>query len=120
MEVGGGETEDCLFYFPHRPRACTLHALRCLCSEIRGQLAVLMGGRAAEQLTCEALSTGAVDDIRRATDVAQRAVAVSWVADGSWAAVAVFLVCLTFLPCPSPRALPPPPPHPHPHHRNSV
>ncbi|KAG1677023.1 hypothetical protein FOA52_001192 [Chlamydomonas sp. UWO 241] len=44
-------------------------------AEIRGQLAVLMGGRAAEALTCEALSTGAVDDIRRATELAQAAVA---------------------------------------------
>lgn len=35
--------------------------------EIRGQLAVLMGGRAAEALSCESLSTGASDDIRRAT-----------------------------------------------------
>ncbi len=43
-------------------------------SEIRGQLAMLMGGRAAEQLTCESVSTGAVDDIRRATDLAMRAV----------------------------------------------
>ncbi|KAJ9510421.1 hypothetical protein QJQ45_015914 [Haematococcus lacustris] len=43
-------------------------------SEIRGQLVVLMGGRAAEQLTCTAVSTGAADDIRRATDLAQRAV----------------------------------------------
>lgn len=43
-------------------------------SEIRGQLSVLMAGRAAEQLTCDALSTGAVDDIRRATDLAQRMV----------------------------------------------
>lgn len=29
-------------------------------SEIRGQLAMLMGGRAAEELTCDAVSTGAV------------------------------------------------------------
>ena len=29
-------------------------------SEIRGQLAMLMGGRAAEQLTCSSVSTGAV------------------------------------------------------------
>lgn len=43
-------------------------------SEIRGQLAMLMGGRAAEQLTCGAVSTGAVDDIRRATDLACRSV----------------------------------------------
>ncbi|GBF89670.1 ATP-dependent zinc metalloprotease FTSH, chloroplastic-like [Raphidocelis subcapitata] len=43
-------------------------------SEIRGQLAMLMGGRAAELLTCPSVSTGAVDDIRRATDLAYRAV----------------------------------------------
>ncbi|KAG2446832.1 hypothetical protein HYH02_008392 [Chlamydomonas schloesseri] len=43
-------------------------------SEIRGQLAVLMGGRAAEHLSCGAVSTGASDDIRRATDLATRAV----------------------------------------------
>lgn len=42
--------------------------------EIRGQLAMLMGGRAAEELSCEAVSTGAVDDIRRATDLAYKAV----------------------------------------------
>ncbi|KAI3426962.1 hypothetical protein D9Q98_006906 [Chlorella vulgaris] len=42
--------------------------------EIRGQLAMLMGGRAAEELTCDAVSTGAVDDIRRATDLAHKAV----------------------------------------------
>lgn len=42
--------------------------------EIRGQLAMLMGGRAAEQSTCAAVSTGAVDDIRRATDLAYKAV----------------------------------------------
>ena len=51
-------------------------------SEIRGQLAVLMGGRAAEQLTCESLSTGAVDDIKRATELAQRAVSVGVAAAG--------------------------------------
>lgn len=43
--------------------------------EIRGQLAMLMGGRAAESLTSHAVSTGAADDIRRATDLAHRAVA---------------------------------------------
>ncbi|KAL4429196.1 hypothetical protein ABPG77_010175 [Micractinium sp. CCAP 211/92] len=42
--------------------------------EIRGQLAMLMGGRAAEELTCDSVSTGAVDDIRRATDMAYKAV----------------------------------------------
>lgn len=43
-------------------------------SEIRGQLAMLMGGRAAEHLTCAAVSTGAMDDIRRATDLAYKSV----------------------------------------------
>lgn len=43
-------------------------------TEIRGQLAMLMGGRAAEALTCASVSTGAVDDIRRATDLALRSV----------------------------------------------
>ena len=33
-----------------------------------------MGGRAAEHLSCGAVSTGASDDIRRATDLATRAV----------------------------------------------
>lgn len=42
--------------------------------EIRGQLAMLMGGRAAEEVSCDAVSTGAVDDIRRATDLAYKAV----------------------------------------------
>lgn len=46
----------------------------CFHSEIRGQLSMLMGGRAAEQLTCASVSTGAVDDIRRATDIALRSV----------------------------------------------
>jgi len=43
--------------------------------EIRGQLAMLMGGRAAEAATSPAVSTGAADDIRRATDLAHRSVA---------------------------------------------
>ncbi|KAG2484671.1 hypothetical protein HYH03_016558 [Edaphochlamys debaryana] len=43
-------------------------------TEIRGHLAVLMGGRAAEHLSCGAVSTGASDDIRRATDLCVRAV----------------------------------------------
>ncbi|PRW51101.1 ATP-dependent zinc metalloprotease FTSH chloroplastic isoform A [Chlorella sorokiniana] len=42
--------------------------------EIRGQLAMLMGGRAAEEVSCDAVSTGAMDDIRRATDLAYKAV----------------------------------------------
>ncbi|KAI8106054.1 hypothetical protein M9435_000604 [Picochlorum sp. BPE23] len=43
-------------------------------SEIRGQLATLMGGRAAEVITSSSISTGASDDLRRATELAQRCV----------------------------------------------
>jgi len=43
-------------------------------SEIRGQLAMLMGGRAAETLTCASVTTGAMDDIRRATELAARTI----------------------------------------------
>eukprot|EP00951_Prasinocladus_malaysianus_P037399 scaffold401414_cov32-Prasinocladus_malaysianus.AAC.1 len=41
-------------------------------AEVRAQLAVLLGGRAAEQLTCGQISTGASDDIQRATSMAQK------------------------------------------------
>lgn len=43
-------------------------------NELHAQLAVLFGGRAAEMLTCDDVSTGAVDDIKRATELANRAV----------------------------------------------
>lgn len=43
-------------------------------SELRGQLATLMGGRAAEAVTSSSISTGASDDLQRATDLAQRCV----------------------------------------------
>ncbi|CAD7702088.1 unnamed protein product [Ostreobium quekettii] len=43
-------------------------------SELRGQLAILMGGRAAEMITCGQISSGAFDDIKRATQLANRAV----------------------------------------------
>lgn len=43
--------------------------------DIRGQLAMLMAGRAAEQLCCGQVSTGASDDIQRATSLAYAAVA---------------------------------------------
>ncbi|CAK0786015.1 hypothetical protein CVIRNUC_009228 [Coccomyxa viridis] len=39
-------------------------------SELRGQMAMLMGGRAAEELTCGQISTGASDDIRRCSSLA--------------------------------------------------
>ncbi|BAC91082.1 ATP-dependent zinc metalloprotease FtsH [Gloeobacter violaceus] len=40
--------------------------------EMRGRLAVLMGGRAAEHIIFGELSTGAADDLQQATDLAQR------------------------------------------------
>ncbi|CAL8466132.1 g5668 [Coccomyxa elongata] len=43
-------------------------------TEIRGQMAMLMGGRAAEELTCSQVSTGAVDDIKRCSSLAYQTV----------------------------------------------
>ncbi|PPD87438.1 hypothetical protein GOBAR_DD15605 [Gossypium barbadense] len=44
--------------------------------ELRGRLVTLLGGRAAEEVVyCGRVSTGALDDIRRATDMAYKAVA---------------------------------------------
>jgi cell division protease FtsH len=43
--------------------------------ELRGRLVTLMGGRAAEIVACGRVSTGAMDDIQRATDLAYKAVA---------------------------------------------
>ncbi|GMH42487.1 hypothetical protein BSKO_10406 [Bryopsis sp. KO-2023] len=57
-------------YIPPRPEDRALM----FDSEIRGQLAILMGGRAAEMMTCGQISTGAVDDIQRATGLAYRTV----------------------------------------------
>ncbi|MEL7141649.1 MAG: ATP-dependent zinc metalloprotease FtsH [Cyanobacteria bacterium J06573_11] len=42
--------------------------------EIRGQIATLLGGRSAEELIFGKVSTGASDDIQKATDLAERAV----------------------------------------------
>lgn len=42
--------------------------------ELRGQLATLLGGRAAEEIVMGKVSTGASDDIQKATDLAERAV----------------------------------------------
>src|SRR5699024_5756569 len=39
--------------------------------ELRNKIAVLMGGRAAEKLVFGHLSTGAADDLARATDIAR-------------------------------------------------
>jgi cell division protease FtsH len=42
--------------------------------ELEDQIAVMMGGRAAEQVMLGTISTGAVDDIQRATQLARRMV----------------------------------------------
>ncbi len=44
-------------------------------AELRDKIAVLMGGRAAETLVFDHLSTGAADDLARATDIARSMVA---------------------------------------------
>ena len=43
-------------------------------AELEDQIAVMMGGRAAEQVMLGTISTGAVDDIQRATQLARRIV----------------------------------------------
>jgi len=43
-------------------------------SEIRGRLTTLLGGRSAEELVFGEVSTGAADDIQKATDLAERAI----------------------------------------------
>ena len=43
--------------------------------ELRGRLVTLMGGRAAEIVACSRVSTGALDDIQRATDLAYKSIA---------------------------------------------
>lgn len=42
--------------------------------EIRGRIATLLGGRSAEELIFNKVSTGASDDIQKATDLAERAI----------------------------------------------
>ncbi len=42
--------------------------------ELRGQLIMLLGGRAAEELVFDRVSTGASDDIQKATDLAERCI----------------------------------------------
>jgi len=41
------------------------------CEELEGKMAVLLGGRAAERVVFGHLSTGAADDLARATDIAR-------------------------------------------------
>ena len=42
--------------------------------ELRGKIATLLGGRAAEEIVFEKVSTGASDDIQKATELADKAV----------------------------------------------
>ncbi len=43
-------------------------------TEISGQIATLLGGRVAEELVFSRISTGAADDIQKATDLAEKAI----------------------------------------------
>jgi cell division protease FtsH len=49
--------------------------------EIRGRIAALLGGRAAEELILGQVSTGASDDIQKATDLAERFVTLYGMSD---------------------------------------
>src|SRR4029077_974324 len=40
-------------------------------SDLQGQLAVLLGGRSAEEIAFDEISTGAQNDLQRATDIAR-------------------------------------------------
>ncbi len=42
--------------------------------ELRGQIATLLGGRAAEEVVFKKVSTGASDDIQKATELAEKAI----------------------------------------------
>ena len=43
-------------------------------SELRGQIATLLGGRSAEEVVFGSITTGASNDLQRATDLAERMV----------------------------------------------
>jgi cell division protease FtsH len=49
--------------------------------EIRGRIATLLGGRSAEELIFGKVSTGASDDIQKATDLAERAITIYGMSD---------------------------------------
>ena len=49
--------------------------------EIRGRIATLLGGRSAEELIFGKVSTGASDDIQKATDLAERFVTLYGMSD---------------------------------------
>jgi cell division protease FtsH len=43
-------------------------------TELRGQIATLLGGRSAEEIIFGSITTGAANDLQRATDLAERMV----------------------------------------------
>ena len=43
-------------------------------TELRGQIATMLGGRAAEEIVFDSITTGAANDLQRATDLAERMV----------------------------------------------
>ncbi|WP_193196027.1 ATP-dependent zinc metalloprotease FtsH [Nostoc sp. MG11] len=49
--------------------------------EIRGRIAILLGGRSAEEIIFGKVSTGASDDIQKATDLAERAITLYGMSD---------------------------------------
>ncbi|MBD1880539.1 ATP-dependent zinc metalloprotease FtsH [Coleofasciculus sp. FACHB-T130] len=49
--------------------------------EIRGRIATLLGGRSSEELIFGKVSTGASDDIQKATDLAERAITLYGMSD---------------------------------------
>lgn len=49
--------------------------------EIRGRIATLLGGRSAEEVVFGKVSTGAADDIQKATDLAERAITIYGMSD---------------------------------------
>ncbi|AFZ25711.1 membrane protease FtsH catalytic subunit [Cylindrospermum stagnale PCC 7417] len=49
--------------------------------EIRGRIATLLGGRSAEEIVFGKVSTGAADDIQKATDLAERVVTIYGMSD---------------------------------------
>ncbi|MBD2770587.1 ATP-dependent zinc metalloprotease FtsH [Iningainema tapete] len=49
--------------------------------ELRGRIAILLGGRSAEEIIFGKVSTGASDDIQKATDLAERSVTIYGMSD---------------------------------------
>ncbi|WP_445637103.1 ATP-dependent zinc metalloprotease FtsH [Nostoc sp. DSM 114161] len=49
--------------------------------EIRGRIATLLGGRSAEEIVFGKVSTGAADDIQKATELAERAITLYGMSD---------------------------------------